>query len=586
LITSAEFDRVVYKFPRLNSRGTQIPRLLGLDSEAYDTGKPFMICLSTGALLKPEDMPGALFDHCDGEHVAVYNLKYDSGAVLYHMPEDIMGELWEKTRTHWGPYLVEYIPHKSLTFTRGRDHWVRLWDVSQFYAMSLDNAAQRYLGKRKLDVETKTFRQAYVRKHWAKLKRYCVRDAQLCAELGDFLLDKLGQFGIRATALYSSASLSFRYFADRCRIVTSWRFWKRYRELLPYAMDSYEGGKFEVTARASCEAHEYDIVSAYPYEIAQLVDISTAEVIKSKRYHPGATYGFIRAEVYNPRGLHVPCGLMLDGVRVYPAGRYFVTITKAEYEYLREIGVEVRILSAYWLAVRWPTMPYAEVVAELFALKARYKGNDAMLYEVSKRMLNSFYGKTCQMIPDWKGNVNAGLGWNPMYASIITANTRIAMCRAQNMLGPRCLAVHTDSVITTEPLPADMVTGQLGGFAHEVSGPATIIACGMYEIDGSCAFKGLEPPKGETWRAILGRNKRREFIEYPVLRVESWVESMAKGHRDRINLFEHGTKQIDLNCDTKRVWHRRVTGGDLLGPVEQSTPRILRQAGPPEYWPT
>lgn len=586
MITSADFDRVVYKFPRLNSRGTEIENVLGLDSEAYDTGQPFMICLSTGAELLPEDMPGALFDHADCRHVAVYNLKYDSGAILYHMPRENMIELWEQTRTRWGPCLVEYIPHKCLTIARGKRHWVRIWDVSQFYAMSLDRASQRYLDKRKTDIETKKFSVAYVKKHRAKIRRYCIQDARLCSELTAFLLAKLAEFGIRATALYSSASLSFRYFADRVRIVTSWRFWKRYRELLPYAMDSYEGGKFEVTGRGSGDMHEYDIVSAYPYEIANLLDISTAEVIKSKRYQAGAAYGFLRCEVYNPRGLHVPCGIMVDNVRIYPAGRYYVTITKAEYDYLTEIGVEVRILSGYWLGVRWPSKPYSEIVDQLFALKAAYKGKDAMLYEVSKRMLNSFYGKCVQMIEDWRGNVNAGAGWNPMYGAIITANTRIAMCRVQNALGPRCLAVHTDSVITTEPLPEDMITGNLGGFAFELEGPATIIACGQYEIDGSCAFKGFEPQSGETWRAILRRNRKREYIDYPILRVESWLDAMSKGHPvERINYFENTTKTIDLNCDTKRIWYRRVSGGDLLGPVEQSTPRIFRQGAPPEYWP-
>lgn len=585
MITSADFSKVVYRYPKLHSRGDEISTLLGLDTEAYDNGQPFMVCLSNGHTFGPEDIPGALFKHADKQHVAVYNLKYDSGAVLYYMPPEAKSELWEKTYTKWGPYSVEYIPHKYLSFAQGRAHWVKLWDVSQYFAMPLDRAAQRYLDKRKTDIETKKFSRAYVKKNRAKIRRYCMQDARLCAELGTFLVRKLQEFGIRATALYSSASLSFRYFSDRGRIVTSWRYWKYHRDILPVAIDSYEGGKFEVTARGAFTGYEYDLVSAYPYEIANLADITLARVEHTKRYRPDATYGYIRAKVHNPSGLHVPCGLMIDNVRVYPAGRFYVTITKGEFDYMIGLGLDVDILDAYWLHVDHLSYPYAEIVAELFALKAQYKGKDAMLYEVSKRMLNSFYGKTVQMIPDWRDRVVAGIGWQPMYGAVITANTRIAMCKVQNAFGPRCLAVHTDSVITTEELPAAQITEALGGFGFVDKGNGLLIACGQYEIGQQSAFKGFAPKRGDTWRRILTRHPRASHIRYPVLRVESWIEALSKGHPDKVNYFEETTKNIDLNGDTKRIWHERATGGRLLSHLAQSTPRIIIHSKTPEYWP-
>jgi hypothetical protein len=558
--------------------------LLGLDTEAYTTGQPFMVCMSDGTEFAPEEMPGALLDRYPGEDISVYNLKYDSGALLYHMPTECKIELWIKNVTHWGPVKVEYIPHKCLTFTRKKDR-IRIWDVSQYFSMSLDKAAHKYLGTGKADMETKRFTVAFVKKHRERIKTYCVQDAKLCADLGTFLVGKLSEFGIRSTALYSSASLSFRYFADRSRVVTAWRYWKHYPGLMKAAIDSYEGGKFEVTGRGSFEGYEYDLVSAYPCEIARLADITFAEVVNTREYVPEALYAFLRCRIVNPGGVHIPCGIMLRNVRVYPVGEFYITVTKAEYDYMRECGLHVDILEGFWLKVPSVKHPYAATVAELFKLKSAYKGKDAMLYEVSKRMLNSYYGKMVQCIENWKSQVVAGPGFNPMYASIITANTRIKMCRIQNALGPKCLAVHTDSVITTEPLAPEVVTDELGAFGFVEQGPGLIVACGQYALGSKEAYKGFAPRGNDCWRTLLERHATEDHFSYPVLRVESWVEATAKGHFDKVNYFEDCTKLIDLNGDTKRTWLRTVKGRDLLGPVEQSEHRAHVENNPPEYWP-
>jgi len=646
MVTSEYWDRIVYKYPKLAGRGKQISRMLGIDSEALTTGEPFMFCMSDGTTFTLADLPRVFFRprYLD-KHIAVYNLKYDSGAILYRLPDGCKVELWEKTVTYWalrerhrdlslppplmeldekgGPIgeeaadrrtcgrrspliKVEYIPHKALILTHGK-HKVYFWDVSQYYASSLDVAAKNYLKRRKLDIETKFFTPAYVKAHWRKIRRYCIQDAALCADLGTYFVKKVKEFGIRATALYSSASLSFRYFSDRVRIVTAWRFWKNYKPILRAGIDAYEGGKFEVTARGTFDGVEYDIVSAYPYEIANLRDVSLSKVVRSRRYVDEAVYAFLRCHIRNPRGVPVPCGVMIDKVRVYPAGRWFATITKAEYDYLtKEAGLDVDILDGYWLICRTEHYPYRDTIMELFALKARYKGKDAMLYEVSKRMLNSFYGKTVQMIGNWRGEIVAGCGWMPLYGAIITANTRLAVTRIQAAMGRDCVAVHTDSVILRHDLEAASVTGKLGGFDFVERGQCTVIACGQYAIGDKAAYKGFEPLHGEAWervrhdnrdrspawyppevddwRAVLSRNGDRSRFPYPVRTVESWVEAIAKGHFTTVNLFSDREKEIDLNGDTKRIWMRVVCGADLLEGIEYSLSRPYIEHKPPAHW--
>ena len=595
MINSRDFERCIYKKPKLFDDREPISRLIGIDSEAYgvDTeghrkGEPFMFCTSLGDVFRPDDIPEMFFTpRYHYANFMVYNLKYDSGAFLYHLPASHLRELRAQGETWYLGRSYEYIPHKRLRIQEEKIS-VCFWDISQFYKMSLENAASRYLDRHKMDIATKTFTPRYVRRFWKHISRYCILDAKLTADLGKYLVDKLMEFGIIPTNLYSCASVSFTYFCANANIITSWKLWLNDRTALAYACDAYEGGKFEVTQRGSFDnAYEYDLTSAYPYEIANLVDINHARVSYSKQYDSSAVYGFIRCRIYNPKGIALPCGIMRNGIRMYPAGEYYLTITKEEYEYLLELNIDVTIHNAVWFHVRRKRYPYRKTIMGLFDIKSNVKGKDKMLYYVSKVVMNGFYGKCVQCIEQPDGKISIGAGWNPVYGAVITANTRIKVTRMQNILKDDCFAVHTDSIMSKRKLGPKYIRGGLGNFEEvsEACGSGVIIACGMYQIGKANAFKGFQPRHGETWKDILTRHKNQKSIPYKQLHVESWVEAMAKGHEpSAINVFERSIKMVDLNCDTKRIWPRTVTGQNLLDGMESSLPKIHIESAPPNFW--
>ncbi len=595
MITSRDFDRCTYKKPVLVDDREPVSRLIGIDSEAYGVdaeghrkGEPFMFCTSLEDVFYPDDIPDMLFTpRYKYANFMVYNLKYDSGAFLFHLPVSHLRELRIEGETLYLGRYYTYIPHKLLRIREDKIT-VCFWDISQFYKMSLDNAAKRYLNRSKLDIRTKTFSPRYVRRFHRYIAKYCILDAKLTADLGRYLIDKLIEFGITPTTLYSCASVSFTYFCANANIITSWKLWHEDRTALAFACDAYEGGKFEVTKRGSfSQAYEYDLTSAYPYEIANLVDISSARVVHSKKYQRDAVYGFVRVHISNPSGVHLPCGIMRNGVRMYPAGEYYLTITKQEYEYLLTLDVDVNICAGVWFHVRRKKYPYRKTIMELFDIKSKVKGNDKMLYYVSKVVMNGFYGKCVQCIEQPNGKISIGAGWNPVYGSVITANTRIKATKMQNFLCDDCCAVHTDSIMSLRKLGSRYIRGGLGNFEEvkEAQGSGVIIACGMYQIGKANAFKGFKPRQGETWLDILKKYRRRKSIPYKQLHVESWLEAMAKGHEPTaINVFERSIKMVDLNCDTKRIWERTVTGQDLLDNMESSMPKIHIETNPPEYW--
>jgi len=578
MISSLDFPRLLYRKPHFKDKRSPVRRIAGLDSETYTTGEPFMFCSSRGDTILPADLLETLFtERYVNTHFFLYNLTFDTGSILYRLPEIFLKELWEFNKTQWDGYTFDSVPHKYLKISRGKDA-VWFWDIRQYYGMSLDNAAKKYLGKSKIEVGTKNFSPAYVKIHWNMISKYCVRDATLTEELARYFIEHLEAFGITTSSFYSGASISAKYFSEHCRVVDVWRYWKHYPKLLEYATDSYEGGKFEVTAAGSGTLYEYDISSAYPFEIANLVDIRKARVKFSSQYQKKAVYGFLKVKII-ASDVHLPCGIMEKSARLYPQGCYYTTITKQEYDYCKKMRVSVKILSAYWLFVKSKVYPYRKEVNRLFKIKSDYKGKDPMTYNIIKIILNSWYGKMAQVTFDkrkrkWK----AGMYWNPIFASIITANTRIRVSAMQNKYRDECVAVHTDSILLTRPAAGKENTtqGDLGDFEYVTHGPGTVIACGMYQIGALCAFKGFDPVKGKdektgkkiyyTWKELLTKHKNKTCFSYPYLHVETWYEAMAKNHgTSAINVFHPKTpKKIDLNCDVKRKWPGKFTGAALL----------------------
>ena len=624
MITTPDWERVVCKLPFSRSEQKSIDKIIGLDTETYITGVPFMFCTwdperNHSYHFTLQDLPDILFtEQYVNANFVLWNLKFDGGSILQFLTKNQMHILWELGEITI-PYKdsdlkLKYIPHKLLRITCGKNH-VCFWDICQYYASSLEKAASTYLNEHKHDMRTKKFTPQYVEKHFNKIRDYCIQDSRLTALLGVYLVNKLKEVEIETPSLYSCASIAFKYFSDRSKIVPGARWIDTCPELLKMACDAYEGGKFEITARGHFgHGFEYDLSSAYPYEIANLVDLTNSRIMFSNRYQKFAVYGFIRCRIHNPKGLHLPCGIMEDK-RIYPAGTYYLTITKKEYEYITSIGVDVTILKAVWVFVERRQKLYYEEIMYLYRLKSESKGKDKMAYLLYKILQNSFYGKFCQVIEDNEKQLITGAGWNPIYAAEITANTRIKVARKQNELQENCLGVHTDSIITLCPIPAEQITGALGEYALEKEGEGLIVASGQYDMSGKSAFKGFEPEETRCdslkacshkrnlacysicrshsyckdqhdvqWKNLLTKYKYRSKFGAKFIHVESWLESMAKGHFDMVNVFFPDKKQVDLNVDTKRLWAKKVRGIDLLSGLEYSKPRFVEELQPPSFW--
>lgn len=570
-----DFDAVHYKKPHFHKTTRGIDSVIGFDTEAYRDGKTFMFCTSAGDVFKPADIPEQLFSRSyRNEQFGVWNLKYDSGAILHDLSPSARTRLRTQGKVNHNGFNYSYIPHKMLRIARKKNA-VTFWDINNFYHSKLETAAEKYLGSHKKELDPKLFTRAYVKKNWSVISDYCLQDSHLVAELYQYFLKGLESIDLVPSNLYSTASVAFHYFKHNCKIIDVYRYWKYYKNVLRFACESYNGGKFEMYRRGRFEGVSYDINSAYPYEMANLLDISKAVVIRSDKYVSEASYGFVRCFIDNTECRHLSNSLKIGQLNIYPAGTFNTTITMQEYDYLKSIKVPVKILDGYWLLIQDKQRPYYKVVTHLYKMKNYYKTRDPRLYMIYKIMLNSFYGKMAQLIGQPDGSIKAGQAWNPIYASVITANVRIRLAQLTHEFGKDIYAVHTDSVITGRDVPKSYLGKRLGLWQKEDEGDGVIIACGIYSIGDKNKFRGIDVTKKTRWIPLLKKNGRTDKIKLRKQLVTSWVEANFRHKDECTNLFEMKSRTLDLNCDSKRIWLERTDAEKLLNGYQYSIPHVI-----------
>ena len=528
-----------------------------------------MFAISDGTITTPDTLLSILFQHkYRGIKFVCFNLKYDEGSILHEFPSNILRVLWEKGHVEYNGYSIRSIHRKELVITNSKHRQsIAFYDIAQFYGTSLGKAALYYLGKQKDDMPTKTFTPDYIRKHWSKIVKYCIKDAVLTKELADYFIDMLiNDFDIYPQKLYSTGYIAGLHFGRTCELMDVRRYFRYYRECLEYAYDSYAGGKFETYQRGFGTFYQYDINSAYPYEIAHLKDIRTARVFKSAEYHPDATYAFIKCKLMLSND-YSPIPLKIKNVNRYPIGSFTKTITKTEYDYLIERGDKVEIIDG-WFIFCYDDYPYKKEVERLFKMKRQYKNKDNLRYMLVKILLNSFYGKFIQVTEKWHKDkkVNeAGWLFNPIYASVITANTRVKLSKVCESYDKHIVAVHTDSIITTVDLRNNGlgISDKLGDWNVENDGYGVVVGSGVYQIGDNVHFRGYHGLNDLLGLVKSNRNHINITVEQKL--VLSWrLVVFRNAEHDLINRFTQGNKILNLHFDRKRDWASRWKWSDTL----------------------
>jgi len=205
-----------------------------------------------------------------------------------------------------------------------------------------------------------------------------------------------------------------------------------------------------------------------------------------------------------------------------------------------------------------------------------------MGYNLAKIMLNGFYGKMVQAIPQPDGSIKAGTAWNPIYAAVITANVRIKMSQIQNTYWDKCLAVHTDSAILTVPMPKELVTREIGKWSLDCQGEALVVSCGIYQIGDKVKFRGFPLRGNVSLRELLRQGGEESYEKMGDLSTkwEDTIESIESARMELEGVEAWFNENQAITGYTDMIPRAKMAEGELAYITKRQYHRYMGK--PPE----
>ncbi|RPH75739.1 hypothetical protein EHM76_00980 [bacterium] len=466
------------------------------------------------------------------------------------------------------------------------------FDLNNFLNTSLNNAAQKMLNKKKLDIIDSS-RLNNDSEYWKKnindIIRYCIIDSQLTKELADYFWSMMKKtLNFLPFKPYSKGHFSEEYFMSKCYIPTIDTIPK---EVLEYAYKSYYGGRFELIKKGYFpHVYCYDLKSAYPAEMVNLIDFTNGHWYEVKEYDKHAYTGFYFCHISCYHDLISPFMQKMEGLNVYPVGQFsqFLTQKDIEFALQHDKNIEIEIEKGYAFYPDELVYPLKEEIERLYLWKESEKNPD--IKYCIKIVLNSLYGKFIQTVSGKTGKL-----FNPLYASLITANTRLKLMEIGFKYPDSIVSFSTDSVHSLIPLDLKQKRHDgLGDFALDFQGAGVYIQSDVYTLwndeKRKNKFRGfcvISPEAEEiavsdkkTLLDILQNLKGTKY-EYSKTRPLHLGECLrhSKVHTvEDINIFTEIKKEVDINGDSKRNWSREFKNGiDVLQNQIDSRPIMLME---------
>jgi hypothetical protein len=504
------------------------------------------------------------------QNFLAYNADYDAQSMLVWLPKKELDYLMKGIEIEYEGVKFLYYRRK---FLKCNTNW--LFDVYQYYhAGTLDAAAQKYLGKKKLSVETKIFTEKTI--YDPKTIKYCINDAKLAYELFMKMYRTLPK-ELLETKPISTAYYSAKYFRKE---LSSNRIPVAVNEM---ARQAYHGGLFTINTKGHFyNLFNYDIVSAYPFEICNLRGMQYLNVVNHKGYVKDAAYGFYHVKVDITDKYVSPLIYKYKGLCLNPVGKYEGIITKKEFEVIQQYDPE--IVSGYHIFCNDYT-PFRKRMEQVFYRKCNDENKIVWKY-----LANSLYGKTASALKVYRDKdlvlddslfevierdgryyykVEDIEKSNFIYASEITANTRLRMYNEIYKHKENIIAVQTDSLVSKISLNLEVDPNKLGAWKLEKWDEAYMIGSGVYfyrigkEWHGK--FRGFNF-SGAKVEDILERllTSDKPFVDFDILKRISIQESKRTHNEDMANAIVNTTRKLNINFDRKRIWLGKWKSGKEL----------------------
>lgn len=538
--------------------------VVGLDTEGLVTGYAFLITdypMGNYAWLRSaEDVIAFLTNpQYPGQFCTFWNLDYDATVLVKWLGKEFCGRLVKDGKATYGGVNFEYIPKRFLGVRKGKQ-WSTFYDASQYYMpRSLDAASKQYLGEAKIILTTKEFHEAdYERED---VLAYCKDDSRKCALLTQQLLCDLHDLGFSPSTLSSPGTIMEEalvgtvHLPDMTKVPPG---------ALEYAYNAYRGGWVECFRKGHfAKLYDYDITSAYPYQVSELVSLTDGKWDFCKGDVPGSRdLGFVHCRV-DIHGKVSPIMYQGFDVNYTPTGQWYTFLTQEEVEFVRASGIgQVEVLDGWYFETALKSVrPFKYIMRHLFRQK-----QVSVNSWLPKALGVSLYGKYAER--DESGRT--GNLFNPVYASTITARTRLQIAKYALMQPDTLCLVSTDGLTFDRPLPSRVLSDKFGGLTLRCSNEGVVLGTNMYTIKGKVTTGDWRPGRYD-WLHLLGKYPAQDKYDLKFFRYTTLAEGVETDF-ERIGVFGDFPYTLNINYDHKRCFKHVACGGDLLEGGYDSVP--------------
>lgn len=530
-----------------------------------------------------------------------FNLDYDIISLMTYYKEHLIN-LYTANELIVGNFKITYLKNKNFKIKKGmhkNSPVVNIYDIQQFYNTTLDNAAEKFLKQKKVDIgenRSNDIYEFYIQNP-IKFKTYALTDAILTYKLSMKLVNELPTI----TKYYSAGYIVYNLEKSLNNG------FKTDVEVDVFMRKNFYGARIEFLKRGTFkDVFIYDIKSAYPSIIAELYNIIYTKF--SNNIDKQARYSFIECNITIPDIYNIGFTPIRKDVIQFVSGTFDTMIDNISLEYYNKQGATINKIYKVLNVYTTDNQPYKTTVNKLFEKR---KTGDFQNY-LYKLLLNSCFGKKAERKQQYKAidrntfellkleiienEINGitsifdltkikdnyfkidrsgrGNHYNIIEATLILSLTRLKLLKTAISVGSNnVIGFMTDSIFTSKKIEDNLITNKLGGFElQEKVNNLTVVGSGVYQTDNKTKFRGFNSKL--NLRELFKNQPDLKIIDVEVnkkMGLGSFLRtSKANESKIFLNSIDIDNRELDINFDKKRIWESELDSTSILNKNQNS----------------
>ena len=440
----------------------------------------------------------------DAIHVA-FAFNYDVSMIVESLPTKVKERIAQGKSVWYGKYRIENLTRKWFKlYDKSTGTSITIFDIFTFFGCSALQAWKEYLPDEPdlaLVIEGKSKRNVFTHSDLPYLRKYMHRELQLYAKLIDKLRLLLLELDVKPRGWYGPGAAASAF-------LTQHKIKEHMSRDLPDAViqasqHAYFGGRFENfrTGIYYGKVYKSDIRSAYPHALRHVPSLQNGEWFhytntamdpRFERHEHLLDFSLYRVSYRgngNPDSLEFHNTISpfpyrdFRGLIHYPRsvdGWYWGVEVKAALKHAQP--GEVIVHEAWEFHEENERIRPFAFIEPLFQQRAKWKREGNPVQLAAKLCLNSIYGKLAQRI-GWNEEKNEPPTWHQLeYSGFATAYCRAMVYDAMATDPNSIIAVETDGIFSTRPLPLPTDNKQLGDWEVETYDGVAYVQSGVYVL--------------------------------------------------------------------------------------------------------